>query len=81
MLMSSVIRPGSSSFEAWASRFGRVYTTAAEESTRRAVFAENLAYIRAVNADERSYRLGLGPFADLTADEWRAAVLLRTDFA
>jgi hypothetical protein len=46
------------------------------ESIRRAIFNDNLKFMRTHNADEsNSYRLGITPFADLTTDEFVALFL------
>ena len=56
-------------FAAWKLKHGKEYD--AEEHTKRArIFSENLDFIRAENNKGHSYRLGVGPFTDLTNDEF-----------
>uniref|UniRef100_A0A0D9YBN7 Peptidase C1A papain C-terminal domain-containing protein n=1 Tax=Oryza glumipatula TaxID=40148 RepID=A0A0D9YBN7_9ORYZ len=61
----------------WMARVGRTYADAAEKARRFEVFRANAERIDAANrAGDGTYTLGLTPFADLTADEFRARHLM-----
>ncbi|XP_006644365.2 ervatamin-B-like [Oryza brachyantha] len=63
--------------QCWMARVGRTYADAAEKARRLEVFRANAAWIDAANrAGGLSYTVGLTPFADLTADEFRARHLM-----
>jgi hypothetical protein len=55
--------------------YRRTYFNAAEESQRRAIFADNVARVADLKAQSLGYSVGLGQFADYTRDE---ALRLRT---
>lgn len=57
-------------WEDFMARFGKNYA-GDELKTRRAIFQQNLEFINAENAKGHSYTLGIGPFADITADEFK----------
>jgi C1A family cysteine protease len=58
---------------------GRTYSTALERARRRAIFDTNLAIIEAHNQRNLSWLMGVGPFADMTHDEFVTVVLARPD--
>ncbi|CAH9104863.1 unnamed protein product [Cuscuta europaea] len=59
--------------EKWMNYYGRVYENEMEKESRFAVFKENLEFIHAFNRKKnRSFRLGVNAFADLTNQEFRA---------
>jgi cathepsin L len=58
-------------WEEFKQEFGRAYN-GDEEQHREQVFNFNVAYINAENAKGHSHILGVGPFADLTSDEFKA---------
>uniref|UniRef100_A0A1I8FJX8 Pept_C1 domain-containing protein n=1 Tax=Macrostomum lignano TaxID=282301 RepID=A0A1I8FJX8_9PLAT len=66
-------------------RFGRTYEDLTFERQRMEVFVRNLLYIRQHNAlaksAQKTYTLGVGPFADMTHSEFLARMtgLKRTD--
>uniref|UniRef100_A0A0E0E0C6 Cathepsin propeptide inhibitor domain-containing protein n=1 Tax=Oryza meridionalis TaxID=40149 RepID=A0A0E0E0C6_9ORYZ len=61
----------------WMARVGRTYAGAAEKARRFEVFRANAERVDAANrAGDLTYTLGLTPFADLTADEFRARHLM-----
>uniref|UniRef100_A0A0D9V2V8 Cysteine proteinase n=1 Tax=Leersia perrieri TaxID=77586 RepID=A0A0D9V2V8_9ORYZ len=63
--------------QCWMARVGRTYADAAEKARRFEVFRANAERIDATNrAGDLTYTLGLTPFADLTADEFRARHLM-----
>ncbi|KAG9453764.1 hypothetical protein H6P81_006668 [Aristolochia fimbriata] len=57
----------------WAARLGRVYKSAAEKERRFQIFKANVEYIEAFNgAGNKSYKLGVNQFTDLTNEEFKA---------
>lgn len=61
----------------WMARIGRTYPNAAEKARRFEVFRANVKRIDSANrAGNLTYTLGLTPFADLTADEFRSRHLM-----
>ncbi|KAI5387675.1 senescence-specific cysteine protease SAG39 [Lathyrus oleraceus] len=56
----------------WMSHYGKVYKDSQERESRLKIFAENVNYIEASNnADSnKSYKLGINQFADLTNEEF-----------
>ena len=71
-----LVEPSVTTFEDFASSFERTYRDAQERERRRGIFEENRALIARHNAEaslgRHSFWLGVGPFADLTADEFAA---------
>jgi hypothetical protein len=63
-------------FQRWKAEYNRSYATAAEERRRFRVFARNVAYIEATNAEAEAagltYELGETAFTDLTNEEFAA---------
>ncbi|KAI4296988.1 hypothetical protein L6164_036901 [Bauhinia variegata] len=60
--------------EQWMAKQGRTYADDAEKQKRFKIFAENLQHIESVNnAGNKSYKLGLNKFSDLTAQEFIAS--------
>lgn len=55
-------------WSAFKLRHGKAYV--GEEAERFEIFKDNLAFIEAENAEGHSYTLGVGPFADLTHEEF-----------
>ena len=54
--------------------FGRTYENKLEKEKRFQIFKDNLEYIESFNnAGNRSYKLGINEFADLTREEFLAA--------
>jgi hypothetical protein len=67
-------------FADFKQRFGRSYASPAENALREEIFTANLRAIHAHNAravGDDDFRLGVGPFADLTNLEYRNKVLMR----
>jgi len=58
-------------WEDFMTQFGKNYV-GEELQQRKAVFHENLDFINAENAKGHSYTLGLGPFTDMTPEEFKA---------
>ncbi|OMO65359.1 hypothetical protein COLO4_31316 [Corchorus olitorius] len=59
--------------EKWMSRHGRVYEDESEKERRFNIFKDNLEYIRKFNkAANKTFKLGVNEFADMTHDEFLA---------
>ncbi|KAL8030018.1 hypothetical protein ABFX02_14G260500 [Erythranthe guttata] len=62
--------------ESWMAEHGKSYNAIGEKEKRLEIFKDNLRYIDEQNAIEnRTYKLGLNRFADLTNDEYRKTFL------
>ncbi|KAL4333822.1 hypothetical protein GQ457_07G015240 [Hibiscus cannabinus] len=60
--------------ELWMDDYGRKYESSLEKDKRLNIFKENLEYIESFNnGGNRSFKLGLNEFADMTQDEFIAA--------
>ncbi|KAI4314994.1 hypothetical protein L6164_027848 [Bauhinia variegata] len=59
-------------YEAWLVKHQKVYNALGEKNKRFLVFKDNLRFIDEHNAQNRTYKLGLNSFADLTNEEYRA---------
>ncbi|OMO92545.1 hypothetical protein COLO4_17497 [Corchorus olitorius] len=60
--------------EAWMSKYGRTYANEAEKNKRFKIFKENFEYIHNINnAGNRTYKLSINKYSDLTHDEFAAA--------
>ncbi|RDX60089.1 Senescence-specific cysteine protease SAG39, partial [Mucuna pruriens] len=60
--------------EQWMKKYGKVYKDAAEKQKRFLIFKDNVEYIESFNAaGNKSYKLGINPFADQTSDEFAAS--------
>lgn len=58
-------------FKAWHYAYEKPYDLNSETALQRyKIFKQNIAYIKKVNSEQRSYRLGLGPDTDLTYEEY-----------
>ncbi|XP_058757850.1 zingipain-2-like [Vicia villosa] len=58
----------------WMIKHGRTYTDSVEMEKRLQIFKENLEYIEKFNnAGNKSYKLGLNPYSDLTSEEFIAS--------
>ncbi|KAK7393146.1 hypothetical protein VNO78_21624 [Psophocarpus tetragonolobus] len=63
-------------YEAWLVEHRRSYNTLGEEERRFKIFRENMRFVEEHNgAGDKSFRLGLNRFADLTNEEYRAMFL------
>merc|ERR1719487_1833931 len=82
MLAVAAAMPASTDFAAWKLSVGKTYESKAEEAARMTIFNQNVAMINQHNkeADEGkyTYRMGLGPFTDLSFDEWKSTYLSTT---
>ncbi|XP_030441478.2 ervatamin-B-like [Syzygium oleosum] len=60
-------------FEEWMTRYGRDYKDVAEKAKRLKIFMENLQFVEEFNgAANRTYKVGLNKFSDLTNEEFMA---------
>lgn len=67
-------------YDQWLAKHSVAHNGLGEKDRRFEIFKENLRFIDEHNALNRSYRLGLNRFADLTNQEYRATFLgTRTD--
>jgi len=64
-----------SAFSEWKQRFGRVYSTPAEEIHRLSVFADSYNKVKQVNSEGLSYTLELNRFADMQPKEFSSKFL------
>lgn len=75
---STFAAPMASQFSSWMQEHGKVYASDEEIETREQIFNANLAKIEQHNAraenGEFTYFMGLGPFTDLTSEEWEATL-------
>lgn len=59
-------------FEAWLVKHGKVYNALGEREKRFEIFKDNLRFIDEHNSENRTYKVGLNRFADLTNEEYRS---------
>ncbi|XP_058730462.1 zingipain-2-like [Vicia villosa] len=75
--MSQKLHESSSIVEAhqqWMMKYERTYTNSSELEKRFQIFKSNLEYIeKHNNASNKSYKLGLNPYSDLTSEEFIAS--------
>nr|KYP73632.1 Cysteine proteinase RD21a [Cajanus cajan] len=65
-------------YEAWLVKHGKVYNALGEREKRFEIFKDNMRFVEESNgAGDKSFKLGLNSFADLTNEEYRAMVLGR----
>ncbi|CAH9111092.1 unnamed protein product [Cuscuta epithymum] len=63
-------------FESWLVKHGKAYNAVGEKDKRLEIFKDNLKYIDDQNSlENRSYKLGLNFFADMTNEEYRTGYL------
>lgn len=62
-------------YRSWLAKHGKSYNRLGEEEARLEIFKDNLRFIDEQNAMNRSYKLGLNRFADLTNEEYRIRYL------
>lgn len=64
-----------SDWEDFKAKYGKYYNGEDEEAKRHEIFNSNVDFIQAENTKGHSYTLGIGPFADITAEEFKATRL------
>ncbi|KAL2326632.1 hypothetical protein Fmac_025690 [Flemingia macrophylla] len=65
-------------YEEWLVKHGKAYNALGEKERRFQIFKDNLRFVQETNgAGDRSFKLGMNNFADLTNDEFRAMLLGR----
>lgn len=62
-------------YQNWLVKHQKVYNGIGEEETRFQIFKDNLKFVDEHNAENRSYKVGMNAFADLTNQEYRARFL------
>ncbi|TKY75032.1 Cysteine proteinase RD21a [Spatholobus suberectus] len=62
-------------YEQWLVEHGKVYNALSEKEKRFQIFKDNLKFIDEHNAENRTYKVGLNRFADLSNEEYRANYL------
>ncbi|XP_073309484.1 cysteine proteinase mucunain-like [Primulina huaijiensis] len=59
-------------YESWLVKHGKAYNAIGEKERRFEIFKDNLRFIEEHNSEDRTYKLGLNRFADLTNEEYRS---------
>ncbi|KAK7310834.1 hypothetical protein RJT34_08588 [Clitoria ternatea] len=62
-------------YEQWLVSRGKVYNALGEKDKRFQIFKDNLRFIDEHNAENRTYKLGLNRFADISNEEYRTKYL------
>ena len=62
-------------YQWWMAKHGKAYNGLGEKEKRFEIFRDNLKFIDEHNAQNRTYKVGLNRFADLTNEEYRAIYL------
>ncbi|XP_027356953.1 low-temperature-induced cysteine proteinase-like [Abrus precatorius] len=62
-------------YEKWLVKHGKVYNALGEKEKRFEIFKDNLKFIDEHNAENRTYKVGLNRFADLSNEEYRTKYL------
>lgn len=68
-------------YEEWLAKHKKAYNGLGQKDKRFEIFKDNLRFIDEHNAQNRTYKLGLNKFADLTNEEYRAMYLGTTNDA
>ncbi|XP_021297032.1 uncharacterized protein LOC110426190 [Herrania umbratica] len=62
-------------YQTWLVKHGKAYNGLGENEKRFEIFKDNLKFIEEHNSVNRTYKVGLNRFADLTNEEYRAMYL------
>ncbi|GAV81348.1 Peptidase_C1 domain-containing protein/Granulin domain-containing protein/Inhibitor_I29 domain-containing protein [Cephalotus follicularis] len=62
-------------YDEWLVKHGKAYNGLGEKEKRFVIFKDNLRFIDQHNSENRSYKVGLNRFADLTNEEYRSKYL------
>ncbi|KAF5740653.1 cysteine protease CP1 [Tripterygium wilfordii] len=62
-------------YEEWLVKHGKFYNAIGEKEKRFENFKDNLRFIDEHNSEEKSYKVGLNKFADLSNEEYRSTYL------
>ncbi|KAL0424166.1 UNVERIFIED_CONTAM: Cysteine proteinase RD21A [Sesamum radiatum] len=62
-------------YERWLAKHGKVYNGIGEKDRRFQIFKDNLKFVDEHNSGNRTYKVGLNQFADLTNEEFRSVYL------
>uniref|UniRef100_A0A5B7BLW0 Actinidain n=1 Tax=Davidia involucrata TaxID=16924 RepID=A0A5B7BLW0_DAVIN len=62
-------------YESWLVKHGKSYNALGEKERRFQIFKDNFRFIDEHNAENRTYKVGLNLFADLTNEEYRSMYL------
>lgn len=67
-------------YEEWLAKHGKAYNSLGEKDKRFEIFKDNLKFVDEHNSENRTYKVGMNRFADLTNEEYRSRYLgTRTD--
>ncbi|CAI9769135.1 unnamed protein product [Fraxinus pennsylvanica] len=61
-----------SMYESWLVKHGKAYNGIGEKERRFEIFKDNLRFIDEHNSVDRTYKVGLNRFSDLTSEEYRS---------
>jgi C1A family cysteine protease len=74
--LASAVALKAPSFDVWRKTHGKIYGSAEEMAVRRSIYMDNIAKVNKHNAEAaaglHTWRMGAGPFSDLTAEEWKS---------
>ncbi|KAK6152749.1 hypothetical protein DH2020_012388 [Rehmannia glutinosa] len=62
-------------YENWLARHGKNYNAIGEKDKRFEIFKDNLRFVEEHNTANRTYKVGLNRFADLTNEEYKSLYL------
>ncbi|XP_047333073.1 cysteine proteinase RD21A-like [Impatiens glandulifera] len=62
-------------YKTWMTKHGKAYNGIEESEKRFNIFKDNLLFVDVHNSEERTYKVGLNMFADLTDEEYRSYYL------
>ncbi|XP_047333083.1 zingipain-2-like [Impatiens glandulifera] len=62
-------------YKTWMTKHGKAYNGIEESEKRFNIFKDNLLFVDVHNSEERTYKVGLNMFADLTDEEYQSYYL------